>query len=120
MQVIVTTRVVVSLLEEESGGLFRKSKSYKIGEIDLLACNKLWILSNNYGLSLELAGFEKEETIAIQFHHRNNQVKGFDKEQTVQFLREEFLKNKENYIGKIAELRFFEFPNLHFLWGLNA
>ena len=44
------------------------------------------------------AGFEKEETIAIQFHHRNNQVIGFDKEQTVQFLREEFLKNYEKYL----------------------
>jgi CBS domain-containing protein len=44
------------------------------------------------------AGFEKEETIAIQFHHRNNKVKGFDKEQTVQFLREEFLKNYEKYL----------------------
>jgi CBS domain-containing protein len=44
------------------------------------------------------AGFEKEETIAIQFHHRNNKVEGFDKEQTVQFLREEFLKNYERYL----------------------
>jgi len=43
-------------------------------------------------------GFEKEESIAIQFHHRNNKVKGFDKEQTVQFLREEFLKNYEKYL----------------------
>ena len=61
MQAIVTTRVVVKLLEEESGGIFRRSKSFKIGDIDLLACNKLWILSNNYALSLELAGFEKED-----------------------------------------------------------
>jgi CBS domain-containing protein len=44
------------------------------------------------------AGFEKEETIAIQFHHRNSKVEGFDKEQTVQFLREEFLKNYEKYL----------------------
>jgi CBS domain-containing protein len=44
------------------------------------------------------AGFEKEETIAIQFHHRNNKVEGFDKEQTVQFLRAEFLKNYEKYL----------------------
>jgi CBS domain-containing protein len=44
------------------------------------------------------AGFEKEETIAIQFHHRNSNVKGFDKEQAVQFLREEFLKNYEKYL----------------------
>jgi predicted transcriptional regulator len=44
------------------------------------------------------AGFEKEETIAIQFHHRNSKVEGFDKEQTVQFLRAEFLKNYEKYL----------------------
>ena len=48
-------------LEEESGGLFRKNTIRKIGDVDLLACNKLWILSNNYGLSLELAGFEEED-----------------------------------------------------------
>jgi CBS domain-containing protein len=45
------------------------------------------------------AGFEKEETIAIQFHHRNTSVQGFEKEQTVQFLRDEFLKNYEHYLG---------------------
>jgi len=44
------------------------------------------------------AGFEKEETIAIQFHHNNINVEGFDKEQAVQFLRSEFLKNYEKYL----------------------
>jgi CBS domain-containing protein len=44
------------------------------------------------------AGFDKEETIAIQFHHRNVNVVGFEKEQTVQFLRDEFLKNYEKYL----------------------
>ncbi len=44
------------------------------------------------------AGFEKEETIAIQFHHRNSKVQGFNKEETVQFLREEFLKNYEKFL----------------------
>jgi CBS domain-containing protein len=44
------------------------------------------------------AGFDKEETIAIQFHHRNNTVNGFDKEETVSFLREEFLKNYEKFL----------------------
>jgi CBS domain-containing protein len=42
--------------------------------------------------------FEKEETFAIQFHHRNNKVEGFDKEQAAQFLRAEFLKNYEKYL----------------------
>lgn len=44
------------------------------------------------------AGSEVEETIAIQFHHRNSKVEGFDKEQTVEFLREEFLKNYEKFL----------------------
>ena len=44
------------------------------------------------------AGFDKEETIAIQFHPRNSKVNGFDKEHTVQFLREEFLKNYEKFL----------------------
>jgi CBS domain-containing protein/ribosome-associated translation inhibitor RaiA len=44
------------------------------------------------------AVIEKEETIAIQFHHRNNNVEGFDKEQAAQFLHAEFLKNYEKYL----------------------
>lgn len=44
------------------------------------------------------AGFEREETIDIQFHHRNDNVQGFNKEATVQFLREEFLKNYQKFL----------------------
>jgi len=44
------------------------------------------------------AGFEKEETIAIQFHHRNTKVQGFEKEQAAKILYEEFLKNYEKYL----------------------
>jgi len=44
------------------------------------------------------AGFGKEETIAIQFHHNNNKVEGFDKEQAAHVLREEFLKNYEKFL----------------------
>jgi hypothetical protein len=44
------------------------------------------------------AGFEKEETIAIQFHHNNIKVEGFDKTETVDVLRTEFLKNYEKYL----------------------
>ncbi|MBP1662325.1 MAG: hypothetical protein H6P94_574 [Thermoplasmatales archaeon] len=44
------------------------------------------------------AGLEKEETIAIQFHHRNTKVQGFDKEQAVELLHSEFLKNYEKYL----------------------
>jgi len=59
-QLISTTDVVIKLVEEETRRLLGKKVSYKIGDIDLLATNKLWILANNYGLSLELAGFESE------------------------------------------------------------
>ena len=59
-QLIVTADVVVKLVEEETRRLLAKKVSYKVGDIDLLATNKLWLLSNNYGLSLELAGFESE------------------------------------------------------------
>jgi CBS domain-containing protein/ribosome-associated translation inhibitor RaiA len=44
------------------------------------------------------AGFEKEETIAIQFHHHNINVEGFDKEQAASLLREEFLKHYEKFL----------------------
>ena len=56
-QVIVTTEVIIKLVEKESGVLFLKKKEFKLGEINLLSCNKLWLTSTNYGLSLELAGF---------------------------------------------------------------
>lgn len=59
-QVIATTNVVIKLVEEETGRLFNRKKSYKIGNVELLAANRLWILANNYGISLELAGFEDE------------------------------------------------------------
>lgn len=44
------------------------------------------------------AGFDQEETIAIQFHHNNVSVEGFDKEEAVKLLRSEFLKNYEKYL----------------------
>jgi len=59
-QLIATTDVVIKLVEEETRRLLGKKTSYKVGDIELLAANKLWLLSNNYGLSLELAGFESE------------------------------------------------------------
>ena len=59
-QLVITTDVVVKLVEEETRRLLAKKVHYKVGDIDLLATNKLWLLSNNYGLSLELAGFESE------------------------------------------------------------
>jgi hypothetical protein len=59
-QVIATTDVVIKLVEEESRRLLGKKTSHKVGDVDLLSTNKLWILANNYGISLELAGFESE------------------------------------------------------------
>lgn len=59
-QLIAATDVVIKLVEEETRRLLSKKVSYKVGDIEVLAANKLWILANNYGVSLELAGFESE------------------------------------------------------------
>ena len=59
-QVICVTDVTLKLKEEVSKRLLVKKTSFAVGEIDLLAANKLWHLSNNYAFSLELAGFESE------------------------------------------------------------
>jgi len=44
-------------------------------------------------------GFNKEETIELQFHHNNDKVEGYDKQQAADVLRAEFLKNYEKYVG---------------------
>jgi hypothetical protein len=59
-QVVCVTDVTVKLKEEVSKRLLVKKTSFAVGDIDLLAANKLWHLSNNYAFSLELAGFESE------------------------------------------------------------
>ena len=59
-QCIATTTLLIKLVEEETRRLLTKSVERKICEMDLLVANKLWLLSNNYALSLELAGFEDE------------------------------------------------------------
>jgi hypothetical protein len=56
-QVICVTDVVVSLVTEETKSFLSKKTTSKIGNIEGLNANKLWIMSNNYGISLELAGF---------------------------------------------------------------
>jgi len=56
-QVIATTTLVVSLKEVEERKLLSRKVTHVLGEINMLAANKLWLLSNEYGLSLELAGF---------------------------------------------------------------
>lgn len=59
-QVIVTTDVVVKLVEAEARKLLVRKVEFKIGEINVLPLNTLWRASSDYGLSLELAGFEEE------------------------------------------------------------
>jgi hypothetical protein len=59
-QVICATDVVCQLLIEETKKFLSTKVESKIGQINLLAANKLWNLANNYGISLELAGFESE------------------------------------------------------------
>ena len=57
-QVVCVTDVVIGLVEEETKKLLSKKTTIKIGEVNLVNANKLWLLSNNYGISLELAGYE--------------------------------------------------------------
>jgi hypothetical protein len=59
-QVICLTDVVIDLVEEETKRLLSKKVNQKIGNVNLQSANKLWLLSNNYGISLELAGFEDQ------------------------------------------------------------
>jgi len=57
-QVICVTDVVINLIEEEERKFLGKKLTHKLGNIDMLAANKMWRLANEYGISLELAGFE--------------------------------------------------------------
>jgi len=59
-QVICVTDVVISLIEEEERKFLSKRSTQKLGNIDMLAANKMWRLANEYGISLELAGFESD------------------------------------------------------------
>jgi hypothetical protein len=59
-QVMVATDVVVKLKEEESRKLLIKKTEFKIGDIEVLSLNKLWKVSGDYGLSLELSGFSED------------------------------------------------------------
>jgi len=59
-QVICVTDVVIGLVEGETKRLLSKKTEYKVGDINLQSTNKLWIMANNYGISLELAGFEDQ------------------------------------------------------------
>ena len=56
-QVVCVTDVVIPLVEEVTKKFLTTKVSLILGEINLQSANKLWLLSNNYGISLELAGY---------------------------------------------------------------
>jgi hypothetical protein len=56
-QVVCVTDVVISLVEEVTKRLLTTKVNLTLGEINLQSTNKLWLLSNNYGISLELSGY---------------------------------------------------------------
>jgi len=77
-QVICVTDVVIGLVEEETKKLLSTKIVNKVGKINLQETNKLWLLANNYGISLELAGFEEvgwtEELLEKAFEKLERQV----------------------------------------------
>jgi len=77
-QVICVTDVVIGLVEEETKKLLSTKITNKVGKINLQEANKLWILANNYGISLELAGFQDlgwtEELLEKAFEKLERQV----------------------------------------------
>jgi CBS domain-containing protein/ribosome-associated translation inhibitor RaiA len=60
--------------------------------------NRLHGMVTHKELLAPYAGFDQEDTIAIQFHHNNLKVEGFDKEEAAGILREEFLKNYKKFL----------------------
>lgn len=59
-QVIATTDILFTLKTVEEKRLLSKKTYTSIGDLNLLAANKLWVISNKYAISLELAGFEDQ------------------------------------------------------------
>lgn len=59
-QIVCVTDLVINLITEETKTFLIKKISSKIGDIDLQNANKLWVMSNKYEISLELAGFESK------------------------------------------------------------
>ena len=59
-RLIVMIDVVATSELEESRGFLRSSVERKVVRPNNVALSHLWNLSNNYGLSLEIAGFESE------------------------------------------------------------
>ena len=59
-QVVCVTDVVIGLKTEEEKKFLSRRSTVLLGDIDMISANKLWVLANNYGISLELAGFASE------------------------------------------------------------
>ena len=59
-QVICLTDVVLKLIEGEAKGFLNRKPTYQVGDIDVQNANRLWLLGNNYGVSIELAGYQSE------------------------------------------------------------
>lgn len=59
-QLIVLAELVCELVEEKSTKLLSRKTTNVLGSINALNANALWNLGNNYGVSLELAGFKSE------------------------------------------------------------
>jgi hypothetical protein len=59
-QVTVLAEVIAALDDEKGTGIFSRKTVKKVGNINTLAANRLWKLANDYGVSLELAGYEED------------------------------------------------------------
>lgn len=97
-QVSVVTDVVISLIEKETKRFLVSKKEVSLGDPDLLAANHLWVLSNNYALSLELVGFEDqgwtEELLEKTFER-------FERRVVNPFNYWELYSNIDEYIGTL-------------------
>ena len=60
--------------------------------------NNLHGIVTHKELLAPFAGIAKQEPFEIQFHHNTKKVDEFDKEQTIQFLRGEFLNHYEKFL----------------------
>lgn len=59
-QLVVFAEVVCELVDEKSTKLLSRKITKRLGVINALHANALWNLGNNYGVSIELAGYGSE------------------------------------------------------------
>lgn len=58
--IVLIDTVVESEVVEERNNVFFKQQIRKVKKLNHLALSQLWLISDKYGLSVELAGFEDE------------------------------------------------------------